>query len=73
MKYIIKISRHKMNQSTGYKKFNIGFNVIILLFALSIIISTLTSYKETDRGLLYIILGIIIGSGSAIRLYKSFK
>lgn len=62
-----------MNDSTGFRKFNIGFNIIILIFALSVVISTLSNYSEMDRSLLYLILGIGIGTGSVVRLYKLFR
>ncbi|KZB90575.1 hypothetical protein A2U94_15710 [Bacillus sp. VT 712] len=62
-----------MNQSTSYKKFSIYFNIIIILFSLGLVTSTLINYKELDRGLLYIILGIIIGTSSIIKIYKEFK
>jgi len=62
-----------MSDSTGFRKFNIGFNIIILIFALSVVISTLYNYGNMDRSLLYLILGIGIGIGSVVRLYKLFR
>ncbi|MDR7246476.1 hypothetical protein J2W47_005620 [Priestia megaterium] len=62
-----------MSDSTGFRKFNIRFNIIILIFALSVVISTLYNYGNMDRSLLYLILGIGIGIGSVVRLYKLFR
>ncbi len=59
-----------MDQSVSGEKFEIGFNIFLLIFALIVVISSIFNLVDTNRNTLYAILGIIIGSGSIIRLYK---
>ncbi|GAE26690.1 hypothetical protein JCM9140_2777 [Halalkalibacter wakoensis JCM 9140] len=62
-----------MEQPVSRKRFEVGFNAFLLLFAFIIVISSFFNLVDTDRNMLYAIVGIMIGGGSVIRLYKLKK
>ncbi|WP_078596499.1 hypothetical protein [Evansella clarkii] len=62
-----------MDQVFSGNKFEIAFNISLLLFALVVVISSVFNLIDTERNFLYAILGIIIGSGSITRLYQLNK
>ncbi|MDL4840235.1 hypothetical protein [Aquibacillus rhizosphaerae] len=62
-----------MNKSEeGYKKFNVVFHSIILLFGITLIVAYIFGMNELERGLLYLLLGIFFTLESAFKLYKKF-
>lgn len=62
-----------MDQVFSGNKFEIAFNIFLLLFALVVVISSVFNLIDTERNFLYAILGILIGSGSITRLYQLKK
>lgn len=62
-----------MDQVISGNKFEIAFNIFLLLFALVVVISSVFNLIDTERNFLYAILGILIGSGSITRLYQLKK
>jgi len=55
------------------KKFEFGFHIFILLFAIGVIVSSIVGASELDRGTLYLTLGIMIGIGSLYQIYKIIR
>ncbi|WP_088035141.1 hypothetical protein [Evansella clarkii] len=62
-----------MDQVISGNKFEIAFNIFLLLFALVVVISSVFNLIDTESYFLYAILGILIGSGSITRLYQLKK
>ncbi|MDO6449204.1 hypothetical protein [Oceanobacillus profundus] len=62
-----------MSESKDYRKFKISFHLIILIFAIGLIISSILGFNEMDRALLYLILGILFALESTYGLYKNFN
>lgn len=62
-----------MRKNNGAKKYMVGLDATILLVALGVIIISSFNMFETERGTLYVILGIILATGSILRLYKMLK
>ncbi|MDV2686787.1 hypothetical protein RYX56_20720 [Alkalihalophilus lindianensis] len=62
-----------MSSSKRNKKFEIGFHIIIFVFAIGVIVSTIIGASELDRATLYLTLGIVIGIGSLYQIYKIIK
>ncbi|RDW17235.1 hypothetical protein [Oceanobacillus chungangensis] len=57
----------------GYRKFKISFHLIIFVFAIGLILSSIVGFNEVDRALLYLILGILFALESSFGLYKSLN
>ncbi|MCM3537993.1 hypothetical protein [Priestia endophytica] len=62
-----------MASPQNYNKFIIIFNIIIFVFAVLLIVANIVNYQNTDNGLAFIILSILIAVASAARIYKLFK
>lgn len=62
-----------MNSSKRNKKFEIGFHIIILLFAIGVIVSSIIGASELGRETLYLTLGTMIGIGSLYQIYKIIR
>ncbi|SNZ03763.1 hypothetical protein SAMN05421503_0446 [Terribacillus aidingensis] len=60
-----------MNKS--YKRFSLIFNSIIALFALAVICSSIIGWKEMDRSLLYLLLGIGIFISGIASIVKTAR
>ncbi|AIF45279.1 hypothetical protein X953_06390 [Virgibacillus sp. SK37] len=61
-----------MDNSKGYRKFELIFHSFIFIFAVGLIIASITGWGEMNRALLYLILGIIFAGESIFGLYKNF-
>ncbi|WP_058309102.1 hypothetical protein [Gracilibacillus massiliensis] len=57
----------------GNRKFKVVFHSIILLFGITLIVAYTFGMDELERGLLYLILGILLTIESIFVLYKYFK
>lgn len=62
-----------MASPPNYNKFIIIFNIIIFVFAVLLTVANIVNYQNTDNGLAFIILSILIAVASAVRIYKLFK
>ncbi|MED4071831.1 hypothetical protein [Priestia endophytica] len=62
-----------MASPQNYNKFIIIFNIIIFVFAVLLTVANIVNYQNTDNGLAFIILSILIVVASAARIYKLFK
>ncbi len=54
----------------GDRKFKVIFHSIILLFGITLIVAYIFGMDELERGLLYLILGILLTLESIFVLYK---
>lgn len=57
----------------GYRKIQLGFHLIILLFAIGIIISSLFGFREMERAPLYLILGLLFTAESIYGIFKNYN
>ncbi|MED3727426.1 hypothetical protein ACT6P6_09630 [Priestia endophytica] len=62
-----------MASPQNYNKFIIIFNIIIFVFAVLLTVVNIMNYQNTDNGLAFIILSILIAVASTVRIYKLFK
>ncbi|MCL7749570.1 hypothetical protein [Halalkalibacter alkaliphilus] len=62
-----------MSSLTRNKKVEIGFHIIILLFAIGVTASVIIGDSELGRETLYLTLGIMIGIGSIYQIYKIIR
>lgn len=62
-----------MASPQNYNKFIMIFNIIIFVFAILLTVANIVNYQNTDNGLAFIILSILIAVASAARIYKLFK
>jgi hypothetical protein len=62
-----------MASPQNYNKFIMIFNIIIFVFAVLLTVANIVNYQNTDNGLAFIILSILIAVASAARIYKLFK
>jgi hypothetical protein len=60
-------------EGTSYTKFQIGFHTIILLVALTVIVTTLVNYKESSEQIFYILFGLFFILESSFKLVKLTK
>ncbi|UFT97907.1 hypothetical protein KO561_11875 [Radiobacillus kanasensis] len=57
----------------GYRKFKVVFQSIILLLGITLIVAYISGMGEMERGLLYLVLGILFTLESIFVLYKNLK
>ncbi|MDQ0298116.1 hypothetical protein J2S78_000524 [Salibacterium salarium] len=62
-----------MSEQKDTKKFKMGFHIFITLFALGIIISSISGYGEMERATMYLILGVLIGGSSLFQFFKTVR
>ncbi|QDP41518.1 hypothetical protein [Radiobacillus deserti] len=63
-----------LNQSEeGYRKFKVVYHSIILLFGLTLIITYIFGARQMDRGLLFLVLGIVFTLESVFGLCKNLN
>lgn len=67
------IGGNTVSESNGYRKFKISFHLIIVIFAIGLIITSILGFNEKERALLYLILGIVFVLQSTFGLYKNFN
>lgn len=59
-----------METNLNASKWKIAFNLFLLVFSFIIVISSMLNLIDTDRNVLYIIVGLTIASGSVFRLLR---